>query len=159
MDNDRIRLPKALRDTPDKPTSEAVELERLRNERSHVETSARVDTAKLNVLKEGLSVLRSFADVARSKMELETTRVEWLSRIEVAERSLLEAQESLEKARDDNKTRREAIALQRTALEPTVRLFDEMMADLNSVGLSEEARASLRSDLLSLSSQLVKLTR
>jgi len=141
------------------PVSEDVRTETLKIQRADIDASAKVEVARLQVVKEAIAATKAFFDVLKSHNELESTRAEWAGRVNVAETAVQNAEVDLETAQEQNKVRREELEQSRETQTRLLSLFDEVMKQVKDADLSEEVRKEARQYLLQLSDRIVQLKK
>ena len=138
-------------------SSEALQIEEHKTERAKIDGGAKGEVAKLQVAKEAISTVNGVIELFKSYNELEEKRTEWGGRVEKAEIDVRKAQVALDKAREDNRPRMEALHHNRKILDPLLEMFDEFLREMKAASLGDESRAKLREYLIKLSEQLVQM--
>ena len=156
MSNGKLRIP-TIHVGESSRVSDAVLMETLKTQRESIKANASRDVAKLDVMREAITVTKDFFAVLRSRNELDATRAEWDGRIRAAETAVRKAEIDLEIERKKNQPKLEELQQAKEARSRLLLLFDSVMQELTSANLSEESESQRREYLLQLSAHIVKL--
>tara|TARA_R100000789_G_C3001305_1_gene148885 strand:+ start:241 stop:732 length:492 start_codon:yes stop_codon:yes gene_type:complete len=163
MSNEKITLSKELlsrvKTDGNLSATEELQKELLKNERSSIESSAKVEVARLQVAKEAIEAVKGVFEVIKSHNQFKSTVVEWQGRVAQAETEVRKAEINLQEARENNHSKIEELAQSRDSLSRVLELFDFTMEELKRLDCSKEDQAILRRELLNISDQLVKLKK
>jgi hypothetical protein len=162
MSNGKLKLPNSF--PVSLPAGEtdipsACSAEMLKTQRAGIEANAKIETARLQVAQEAISMVKSFFDVLKSHNELEATRIEWEGRVNTEENALRKALVNLESTKEQNFTRREELNQSRASLNRLLSLFDDVREETSKAEISEETKNAQRQFLLQLSDKIVQLRK
>ena len=158
MATSRLRLPtRSSSSTPSHTEVLAAEDSKIRL--AQIKAGSGVEMARLQVMKEGLALLGSIADVAKSWNNLQATRAEWDGRVKQAEVQVKAAEIALQQVQSETSRHMAELEAFKQSQSALLRLFDAAMDDLSNNALDAEKKAESMRFLLQLADLIVKLKK
>ncbi|WP_198399369.1 hypothetical protein [Caballeronia calidae] len=152
-----MKLPAGVLPANGEAPSEALQTEMLRLRKAGIDAHAKIESARLGALTEGLSAVKALIDVFAEHKRLEKTRVEWASRVKQSEAEVEKARIELSAVTKNSDLANKQLDSLNKTRDALLRLFDEVMKEASAPDIAPEERARQRQYLLTLSEQIVKL--